>query len=273
MSVSPPRPLIFGILNVTPDSFSDGGKFLDPDAAVAHGRTLAAEGADAIDVGAAASNPMAEAVPPEVEIARMAPVIAALKAHRIAVSADTFSTPVQRWALGQGVDYLNDIQGFADPSIYPDLARSRARLVVMHSAQGRGKATVAQVPPAGIMDRLFAFFDVRIAALEAAGIARHRLILDPGMGFFLGDDPECSLTVLRRLPELKSRYGLPILVSVSRKSFVRRLAGVDAARSGAATLAAELFALARGADYIRTHDPHALRSALAIKAVLGDDEV
>ncbi|MFN0023163.1 MAG: dihydropteroate synthase, partial [Parvularculaceae bacterium] len=190
---------MFGILNVTPDSFSDGGKFLDPEAAIAHGLKLAALGADAIDLGAAASNPMAKAVPPDVEIARMAPVVAALQAKGIAVSADTFSTPVQRWALGQGVAYLNDIQGFADPSIYPELAQSKARLIVMHSVQGRGKATVTQVSPEEIWDRIFAFFDARIEALGRAGVARERLILDPGMGFFLGEDPECSLSVLRTI--------------------------------------------------------------------------
>lgn len=271
--MSPTRPEIFGILNVTPDSFSDGGRFMQPSAAIAHGLKLASDGANVIDLGAAASNPSAEAVPPEVEIARMEPVIAALQAAGIPVSADTFSSEVQRWALGQGVAFLNDIQGFSDTAIYPDLAQSRARLVVMHSVQGRGKATVAQVRPSEIWDRLFRFFDSRIEALVKAGIARDRLILDPGMGFFLGDDAECSLTVLRQLGRLRAVYGLPTLISVSRKSFLRRLAGVDAGQSGAATLAAELFAAARGADYIRTHDPHALRTALAIKAALGEDGV
>jgi dihydropteroate synthase type 2 len=268
--VTGPRPRIFGILNVTRDSFSDGGRFLESDAAIAQGLKLAAEGADVIDLGAAASNPMAEAVPPEVEIARMGPVIAALQARGIAISADTFATPVQRWALAQGVDYLNDIQGFADPSFYPELAAAPAKLVVMHSVQGRGKATVASVPPTEIMNRVRAFFDARFAALIRAGVAESRLILDPGMGFFLGDDPECSLSVLRRLRQLKSAFGVPILVSVSRKSFLRRLAGVDAGQSGAATVAAELFALEQGADIIRTHDAQALRSAVHINAALRD---
>lgn len=271
--MSATRPKILGILNVTPDSFSDGGRFLDPAAAIAHGFKLAADGADVVDLGAAASNPHAEAVPPEVEIERMAPVIAQMHARGIAVSADTFSTPVQRWALGQGVAYLNDIQGFADPAIYERLAGSTAHLIVMHSVQGRGKASVAQIPAQDIWNRLFRFFDQRIEALVRAGVGRERLILDPGMGFFLGDDPECSLTVLRQIGRLKSVYELPTLISVSRKSFVRRLAGVEPSQSGPATLAAELFAASRGADYIRTHDPHALRTALAIKAALGEDSV
>jgi dihydropteroate synthase type 2 len=266
-------PQIFGILNVTPDSFSDGGRYLDPDAAIAHGLKLAKDGAQVVDLGAAASNPTAAAVPPEVEIARMAPVVAALHARGIVVSADTFSTPVQRWALTQGVAYLNDIQGFADPSIYPDLAQSSARLVVMHSVQGRGKATVEKVSPDEIWDRIFAFFDARINTLTRAGVGRERLILDPGMGFFLGEDPECSLTVLRQIQVLTNFYTLPTLISVSRKSFLRKLASVDALQSGPAGLAAELFAAARGVAYIRTHDPHALRTALAIKAALGEDSV
>ena len=264
-------PQIFGILNVTPDSFSDGGRYLDPAAAIAHGLALVAGGADVIDLGAAASNPNAEPVPPEAEIARMTPVVAALHARGIAVSADTFSTPVQRWALGQGVAFLNDIQGFADPSFYPELAAADAKLIVMHSVQGRGKATVAQVPPDEIWDRLFEFFDARVEALTRAGVRRDRLILDPGMGFFLGEDPECSLSVLRRIQMLSNFYALPTLISVSRKSFLRRYLGVDVAQSGPATLAAELFAAERGVAYIRTHDPHALRMALAIKAALGED--
>lgn len=269
--MSPSRPRVFGILNATPDSFSDGGKYLEPDAAIAHAVKLTQDGANVIDLGAAASNPNAAAVPPEVEIARMAPIVAALHAKGLAISADTFSTPVQRWALTQGVAFLNDIQGFPDPEIYPALAASTTQLVVMHSVQGRGKATVVAIAPRDIWDRVVTFFDARIAALEASGVDRRRLILDPGMGFFLGDDPQNSVTILRRLPELKARYGLPILVSVSRKSFVRRLAGTDAAHSGPASLTTELFAAEQGADYIRTHEPHALRSALAINAALRDD--
>jgi dihydropteroate synthase type 2 len=265
------KPALFGILNVTRDSFSDGGRFLDARAAVAHGEALVLGGAAAIDIGAAASNPAAEAVPPDVEIARLAPVVAALRDRGISVCVDSFATDVQRWALGQGVPYLNDIQGFADPGFYPELAAAPAQLIVMHSVQGRGKATVTGVAPDAILGRIAQFFDARLAALTQAGVARDRLILDPGMGFFLGDDPRCSLAALKGLRQLKARYGLPILVSVSRKSFVRRLAGVSAEASGPATLAAELFAAEQGVDYIRTHDPHALRAALAIRAAISED--
>ncbi|HEY5339277.1 MAG TPA: dihydropteroate synthase, partial [Rhizomicrobium sp.] len=129
---------ILGIVNITEDSFSDGGKYLSADAALAHARTLAKD-ADILDLGAASSNPDAKAVAPDIEIARLASVVAALKESGVAISVDTFATPVQRWALAQNVDYLNDIQGFADEALYPELAASRAKLIVMHSVQGRGQ--------------------------------------------------------------------------------------------------------------------------------------
>jgi dihydropteroate synthase type 2 len=261
------RTKIFGIVNATADSFSDGGKFLAPEAAIAHALKLVAEGADVIDLGAAASNPDAEPVPADVEIARLTPIVAAL-AGKVELSIDTFAPETQAWALKQNVPWLNDILGFPDASIYPALARSSARLVVMHNVAPRGRAERIATDPATILDRLFSFFDTRLAALENAGIVRDRIVLDPGMGFFLGTDPEVSLTVLRRLDALKARYRLPVLISLSRKSFVRRLAGVEVAASGPATLAAELFAAARGADYLRTHDVAALHHALSVWAAL-----
>jgi len=258
---------LFGILNITDDSFSDGGKYLEPEAALAHARALAKD-ADAVDIGAASSNPSSQAVPPEIEIARMAPVVAALKAEGAPISVDSFAPETQRWALKQGVAYLNDIQGFPYPELYPELAASPAKLIVMHSVHGFGIATRVHVPAAELMGRILAFFDSRIAALTAAGIARERLILDPGMGLFLGSDPDASFTVLRRLPELKSAFGLPILISVSRKSFLRRLTGRGPRDSGPASLAAELFAVGQGATHIRTHDPAALKDALTIRGAL-----
>ena len=253
---------IFGILNITADSFSDGGKYLEPAAAIAHGKNLIADGADVLDIGAASSNPDAAGVPPEVEIARLSCVLPALKAFSISI--DSYAPEVQRWALAQGVDYLNDIQGFPDPVLYPALAASTARLVVMHSVQERGQATRVEVRPADIMGRIEKFFDARVAALEKAGIVRDRLILDPGMGFFLSSDPETSFTVLRRLSDLKARYGLPLLVSVSRKSFLRKLTGKPASEAGPASLAAELAALQNGADIIRTHAPGPLKDGISV---------
>jgi len=263
------RPAVLGILNVTEDSFSDGGRHLSPEAALAHARSLAAQGADIIDIGAASSRPDAKPVPPELEIQRLAPLVDVLGNEGLSLSIDSFAPQTQLWALARRVEYLNDINGFARPEIYPDLAASWCRLIVMHGLRQFGPASREDRTPADLFGRILSFFEARIAALTAAGIARHRLILDPGMGLFLGRDPEASFLVLRRLPELKAAFALPVLVSVSRKSFLR--AGKPAAEAGGATLAAELFAAAQGADYLRTHDPAALRDALAITARLRGD--
>jgi len=262
------RPTLFGIVNITADSFSDGGRYLAPEAALAHSRALARDGADVLDLGAASSNPDALPVEAKVEIERLAPVVAALQAERKAVSIDSFSPEVQRWALGRRVDYLNDVAGFAQTELYPALAASNARLIVMHSVQGGAGTSRISVPPDEIMDCILRFFENRLAALEKSGVARHRLIVDPGMGFFLGNDPQASHAVLRGIGTLKSAFGLPVLVSVSRKSFLRTLTGRKPRESGAASLAAELFAARAGADYLRTHDPGAARDALLVSEVL-----
>ncbi|MBV9571058.1 MAG: dihydropteroate synthase [Alphaproteobacteria bacterium] len=259
---------ILGIVNITEDSFSDGDRYLAPEAAIAHARELAGDGADIVDLGAASSNPDAKPVAPAMEIARLAPVVEQLRHDGIAVSIDTFAPDVQRWALAQNVEYLNDIQGFPSADLYPGLADSDVKLIVMHSVQGRGPATRINVPPETLVDRISAFFEERLAALMKAGIERERLILDPGMGLFLGTDKDASFTVLRGIPELKRAFGLPVLISVSRKSFLRRLTGRSPLQSGAASLAAELFATLQGADYIRTHEPGPLRDALAVWQIL-----
>jgi dihydropteroate synthase type 2 len=258
---------ILGILNITEDSFSDGGQFLSPVAALVHADRLLADGADIIDIGAASSHPDAAPVSPETEIARLEAVVPPLHDTGASLSIDSFSTPVQRWALEQGVDYLNDIHGFADPALYPDLAAASARLIVMHAVQERGLATRIDVPPDQIMDRIHRFFDARLNALAAAGIAAERMILDPGMGFFLGTDPQTSLTVLGHLPELAEAYGLPILVSVSRKSFLKAVPG-----GADASAAVEMFAVRQGADHIRTHAPAPLLEALKVLGELQENE-
>jgi len=260
---------ILGILNVTTDSFSDGGKYLAADDALAHAHALARDGADIIDIGAASSNPDARPVDPQTEIARLQSVVPALKARGLSLSIDSFAPEVQRWALAQGVDYLNDIHGFPDAALYPELAASDARLIVMHMVQSGATAVRTDIPPSEIMDRICGFFDARLKALTDAGIARARLILDPGMGQFVGADPECSWNVLRGLPLLKARFGLPLLISVSRKGFLRKLTGRGPDQAGAATLAAELFAEANGADYIRTHAPAALLDGIKVLKEIG----
>ena len=261
-------PKLFGILNITEDSFSDGGRFLAPEAALQHARELLADGADILDLGGASSNPESAGVEPDVEIGRLAPVVAAHRDRIDKLSIDTFSLPVQRWALERGVGYLNDIQGFPHPEFYPELAASRAKLIVMHSVQGIGRATRIEVAPTEIVNRVRAFFDRRVGTLVKAGVAAERLILDPGMGFFLGSHPDASIAVLRALPEIKKHFNLPLLVSVSRKSFLRRITGRPPQKAGAASLAAELFAIDQGADHIRTHDPGALRDALLVRKTL-----
>ncbi len=260
---------ILGILNITSDSFSDGGKYLEPCAAISHARAMAESGADIIDIGAASSHPDAQPVAPDVEIARLAAVIPALKDEGILLSIDSFAPQVQRWAIAQGIDYLNDIHGFADTALYPALAKSGVKLIVMHMVQQRGVAVRTDVPAAEIFDRVTRFFDARIPALTGVGIASERLILDPGMGQFVGTDPENSLILLRRLPDLKARYGLPLLVSLSRKGFLRKIVNRPPPDAGAASLAAEFFAQANGADYIRTHAPGPLRDGLNVLKAIG----
>ena len=141
---------ILGILNITSDSFSDGGRYLEPGAALFHAQAMAQAGADIIDIGAASSNPDSVPVTAEVEIARLAAVVPELKAKGLSLSIDSFSTEVQRWALDQGVDYINDIHGFADAALYSELARAKAKLIVMHMVQAKGVAVHTDVPSAEI---------------------------------------------------------------------------------------------------------------------------
>ena len=260
------RPLIFGIVNITPDSFSDGGKYLAADAALAHARKLVANGADVIDLGPASSNPNAAPVTAKEEIRRLAPVLEALAGDGISLSLDSFRPETQSFALARGVRYLNDIEGFANEDFYPALAASDAGLVVMHSIQRRGNADRRPAPGGDILDHICRFFEARLGALGAAGIERARIMLDPGMGFFLGPKAETSFEVLARLGELKSRFGLPVFISVSRKSFLRMAVGRAPGEAGAATLAAELLAALHGAAVIRTHEPAPLLDGLTIAA-------
>jgi dihydropteroate synthase type 2 len=177
---------------------------------------------------------------------------------------DSFHPETQRFALARGATYLNDTDGFPHPDLYPELAAADCRLVVMHSVVGRGQATRVQTDPATIWPRIDDFFSVRVDQLEAAGIAPERLIIDPGLGFFLGANPEPSLAVLGGIRRLRARFGLPVLVSPSRKSFLRAITRRSVAETGPATLGAELYAACEGVDYIRTHDVRALHDALTV---------
>lgn len=260
---------IVGIVNITSDSFSDGGRFLAPDAAIAQARKLVAEGAHIVDLGPASSNPDATPVSAEEEIRRLSPVLDALLTDGVEVSIDSYLPETQVYALSRGVHWLNDIKGFPDPSVYPAIAASNAKLVVMYSIQ-QGQADRRGAPEGDIVGHICSFFDERLSALTAAGVAPDRIVLDPGMGFFLGSSPQTSFDVLARLGEIKGRFGLPILVGVSRKSFLRAVTGRGPDEVGAATLVAELIAAMKGADFIRTHDAAPLKDALAVAAALKD---
>jgi len=258
------RPLLVGILNITADSFSDGGRFLAAEDAVAHARRLRSEGADIVELGPAASHPGAQQVTAAEEIRRLTVVIDRLVAEDVPVSVDSFLPETHRFAAARGAAYVNDIQGFPDPALYEELADTDCRLIVMHSVQRMGPATQMKPDPAAVWAGIEEFFAERLAALEAAGIGRERLVIDPGLGYFLSTSPEPSLRVLAHLEQLKARFDVPVLVSPSRKSFLRALTGSSLSEIGPATLAAELYAACHGADYIRTHDVAGIRDALTV---------
>lgn len=261
---------IFGIVNITTDSFSDGGLYLDTDKAIEHTLQLVEDGADVIDLGAASSNPDTTEVRVEDEIARLKPVIKALKEKAVSISVDTFKPEVQRFCMEQGVDYINDIQGFPYPETYPDLAKSACKLVLMHSVQRIGAATKIETNPEEVFASMMEFFKERITALVEAGVERERIILDPGMGFFLGSNPETSILVLKRFPEIQDAFGLAVMIALSRKSFLGKITGTDVKSRLAPTLAAEIYANKKGADYLRTHDVKSLSDALKIFKALDD---
>lgn len=263
---------ILGILNITRDSFSDGGRFLDPARALEHAHQLVADGADIVDVGAESTHPDAEDVPAAEELARLTPVIQALKAEGARVSVDTYKAEVIRSVLACGVDYINDVTALRDPEAVTALRDSDVRVILMHSTASRARAERGGADDcksaATIVERVLTFFQRRIAELEAAGISRRRLVLDPGMGLFLGRSPELSLTVLRNLDRLAG-LSLPLCISTSRKSFIGTALGSPTAprpvaERGAGTLATELWAAHHGVAYIRTHDVRALRDAVTV---------
>lgn len=262
--VPPNRPLLVGIVNITADSFSDGGRFLAAEDAVRYARRLSAEGADIIELGPAASHPGAEKVTASEETRRLADVIDPLVAAGIPVSVDSFLPETQRFAIAHGASYLNDIQGFPDPGLYEELAANRCRLIVMHSVQRTGPATKVLTDPSAVQGGIERFFGERLSALQAAGISRERLIIDPGLGYFLGSTPEPSVMALARLRRTKAQFDLPVLVSPSRKSFLRTLTGRELEHIGPASLAAELYAACQGVDFIRTHNIAAIRDALTV---------
>ncbi len=262
-------PKIVGIVNITADSFSDGGRYLEPDRALEHALKLAAEGADIVELGPSSSNPDAKPVPPDEEIHRIEPLLAKLANRKIAIAVDSFQLETHRyWARRNEIAMINDVEGFPNAAVYPDLCRAACKLVVMHSVQGRARPSRSPAEPRAVVAGIYRFFEQRLNALEAAGIDRSRVILDPGMGYFLASNPEPSAMALREIPRLKQYFNLPVMVSVSRKSFLGTITGRAVGERSAATLAAELFAARQGADYLRTHDVAALRDGLKVLAAL-----
>ena len=247
---------IFGVLNVTPDSFSDGGVHLDPDAAIAHGHSLVAAGADWVDVGGESTAPGTSPVTPEEEQRRILPVIRALSADGVRVSVDTYHASTAAAAVEAGALLINDVFG-SDPAMPGVVASTGARYVAMHSfgaptTAHRYDDVVAEVR-VGLLER--------VAELEALGIAPGRIVLDPGLGF--SKAPEENWTLLRGTPELVAT-GYPVLIGTSRKRFVRRLAGDSMADRDLATAVTSAFAAQAGAWAVRVHDVRATRIALDV---------
>ncbi len=261
----------FAIVNVTRDSFSDGGRYLAPSAAIAHGERLLAAGADVLDLGAESTHPDAEDVPAADELARLVPVVRTFVARGVAVSVDTRKPAVMAGVLPLGVRWLNDVTGFRSPAAMEVVATAPRDVgfvaMFARSPDGRARENGGNATAAGLLEELRAFCRQRVAAFAAAGIGRDRLVLDPGMGFFLGSGAEASLVVLRELPALQREFG-PLLVSVSRKSFLGAITGLPVAERWAPTLAAELWAARAGVSWIRTHDVQALRAAWATECAI-----
>lgn len=270
---------ILGILNLTRDSFSDGGRYLDLQAALTHARRLLDDGADAIDIGAESSHPDAEDVPADEEISRLTPVLIELKRWGCTVSVDTCKPKVIAEVLRLGADIINDITALASEESRDLLRDSNARVILMHARHARspaGRAERLEDPGENIVARIVHFFEHRLAQLHEAGISRARLILDPGMGFFLGASPAPSLAVLKGLRAL-THLRCPLCVCTSRKSFIGSVLADGAgprpvAQRAAGTLATELWAVEHGATWIRTHEPRPLRDALRLRQAIAAAE-
>lgn len=265
------EPRLMGVVNVTPDSFSDGGEALRADAAVARGRALVADGADIIDVGGESTRPGAEPVPVELELARVVPVVRALAADGVLVSVDTRRAEVMDAALEAGARIVNDVTALADMRAAGIVAERGASVVLMHM-QGE-PATMQDDPVYGdaaceVRDELAA----RVAACEAAGIDRARIAIDPGIGF--GKTAAHNIDILARL-DIFQDLGCAIVVGVSRKSFISRIdRPVPPKQRLAGSVAAGLAAIAAGAHILRVHDVAETRQALAVwRAIAANNPV
>ena len=256
------RPIVMGVLNVTPDSFSDGGRFLDPADAIDQARRMIAAGADVLDIGAESTRPYggAVAVPIAEEMRRLGPVLPAVVGLGVAVSIDTMKAEVAAWALAAGAAIVNDVWGLQrDGELARVVAQHAVPVIIMHNRE-------AADPAIDIVADICAFFSRSLDIAARAGIARQNIVLDPGIGF--GKTPEQSLAAIARLPELKS-FGLPLLVGASRKRFIDTVSPAPPDQRLGGSIAAHLLAVAGGAAIIRTHDVAETVQALRVAAAIG----
>jgi len=257
------RPLVMGVLNITPDSFSDGGTFIDPHAAIQHAGQMIKEGADIIDVGAESTRPYGGVKPVtlEEELARLQPVLPTLVQLGVPVSIDTIKPEVALWALNHGASIVNDVWGLQrEPNMARVVAQHQVPVVVMHN---RYKAD----PTINIISDINAFFAHSLELAQKAGIRRESIVLDPGIGF--GKTPEQSMEAIASLDTFK-RFGLPILIGASRKRFINTVSPSEPMERIGGSLAAHVMAFLNGAKIIRTHDVAETLQALRVVAAIRD---
>jgi dihydropteroate synthase len=255
------RPLVMGVLNVTPDSFSDGGRFLAPGAAIEHAQQLVADGADIIDIGAESTRPYggAVAVSLEEERSRLAAVLSPIVGLGVPVSIDTMKAPVAAWAIERGAAIVNDVWGLQrDPDMARVIADSGVPVIVMHNREHADAGI-------DIIAAVTEFFSRSLEIAWQAGIAREQIVLDPGIGF--GKTPEQSLACIARLEEWRG-FNLPLLVGASRKRFISSIARSEPSERLGGSLAAHLIAAEKGAAIIRAHDVAPTVQALAVAAAI-----
>jgi len=261
------RPLVMGILNVTPDSFSDGGQHDDPTSAVLWGERLIAEGAAILDIGGESTRPGAEPLSAAAELARVRPVVGRFAGDSVPVSIDTRHAEVARACVDAGASIINDVSGFRDRAMVEVAASSNVGVVVMHML---GEPGTMQDDPRydDVVREVGGYLLAQATVLEAAGVARNRIAIDPGLGF--GKTLEHNLELLRRLPEI-AELGYPVLIAASRKRFLGQITGVEepAERLGG-SIEAALWAVSRGAAVVRAHDVGATVQALAVASVLAE---
>ncbi len=261
------RPQVMGVLNITPDSFSDGGDFFAPEKAVQHALQMEAEGAAIIDIGGESTRPGAQPVPEADEIGRVVPVIEALQSRlRVPISIDTQKPGVMRAAIRAGAGFINDVNALRAPGALDAAAECGVPVCLMHM-QGDPRTMQNDPQYADVVDEVKAFLQQRLSACEQAGIGRARILLDPGFGF--GKTVHQNLQLLARLEEL-DRLGQPLVVGLSRKSMIGKLLGLEVGERLPASIALAVLAVERGARLVRSHDVAATWQALQMNTALQD---